>query len=323
MNGFSPCTGPIVAAPDPRKRVNFFHGLVLGADELTQESAYLANRAEWLARNLLGYGTVSGLGVSREILAGNRPGIVVGSGIALSPRGRPIVVSMAHAIALDDWLNTRGLDILPHLSPGMESPPGDLLRACLVLAFRQCATDNRPGPGEPCRTDEPPRVFTRIADDFVLELRFAPPVQTLEDAIADLTAWLQAIEVVDAPPAATLEAVLDALRTAALSGSPPAPSLASPPEPLRVHVADARPFLDALLRVWTTEIRPLVGTVAPEDDAVLLADIDVPVASSADGQWHVEDASHIVVREDRRRILLPLSLVQRLPLAGSMVTRTP
>jgi hypothetical protein len=308
--------------PDPRKRVNFFNGLVLGADDLTQESAYLANRAEWLARDLIGYGTVSGLRVTHETLAGNRPGLVVGSGIALSPRGRPIAVSMAHAIALDDWLNTRGLDVLPNLTPGVESPPGDLLRAYLVLAFRQCATDDQPGPGEPCRTDEPPRVFTRIADDFVLELRLTPPGQSLEDAIADLVAWLQAIDVVDGPPAATLDVVLEALRSQALSGSPPAHGLASPPQPLRVHVADARQFLDAVLRVWATEIRPLVATIAPEDDAVLLAQIELPVAESSDGRWRVEDASRIVVHEDRRPILLPLGLVQRLPLAGAIVTRT-
>jgi hypothetical protein len=229
---------------------------------------------------------------------------------------------MAHAIALDDWLNTRGLDILPNLTPGLESPPGDVLRASLVLAFRQCATDDQPGPGEPCRTDEPSRVFTRIADDFVLELRLTPPAQSLEDAIVDLVGWLQAIDIVDAPPSATLDEVLIALRSAAVSGSPPSHHLASPPEPLRVHAGDARQFLDAVLRVWTTEIRPLFETIAPEDDAVLLAEIEFPVMASPDGRWRVEDASRVLVHDDRRPILLPLSLVQRLPLAGPIVTRT-
>lgn len=315
MNGFSRCdAGPGVVAPDPRKRVNFFHGLVLGADDLTQESAYLAHRTEWLARDLIGYGTVAGLHVTREVLAGNRPGLVVGSGIALSPRGRPITVSMAHAIALDDWLNTRGLDILPALVPGAESPPGDLLRVFVVLAFRQCATDDRPGPGEPCRTDEPPRVFTRMADDFVLELRLAPPGQQHDDAVGDLLSWLRAIEIVDAMPSATLHEVLEALRAAALSGSPPSQGLASPPEPLRVHVADAAEFFRAAFRVWTTELRPLWRAVAPEDDAVLLAEVELPVAVSPDGRWHVEDAARIVVRDDRRPYLLPLRLVQELAL---------
>jgi len=38
------------------------------ADDLTQESAYLANRAEWLAREVIGYGTVAGLRVTKETL---------------------------------------------------------------------------------------------------------------------------------------------------------------------------------------------------------------------------------------------------------------
>ena len=55
MNGLLACgTGARSVPPDPPKRVNFIRGLVLGADDLTQESAYLANRAEWLARDLLG-----------------------------------------------------------------------------------------------------------------------------------------------------------------------------------------------------------------------------------------------------------------------------
>ena len=60
MSGFTACgAGARTVPPDPGKRVNFVHGLVLGADDLTQESAYLANRTEWLARDLIGYGTVA------------------------------------------------------------------------------------------------------------------------------------------------------------------------------------------------------------------------------------------------------------------------
>src|ERR1044071_5282966 len=102
MNGFSRCAdGPLAVARDPRKRVNFIPAVVLGVDELMQESAFLADRAEWLARDLMGYGTVSGLRVSRETVTSG-PAIVVGSGIALSPRGRPIRVVMPQAVALNE-----------------------------------------------------------------------------------------------------------------------------------------------------------------------------------------------------------------------------
>ena len=54
MNGFSPCASGVGTLPsDPHKRVNFVHGFVLGADDLTQESTFLAGRAEGIARDVL------------------------------------------------------------------------------------------------------------------------------------------------------------------------------------------------------------------------------------------------------------------------------
>lgn len=313
MNGFSPCATGVGTIPgDPRKRVNFVHGFVLGADDLTQESTFLANRAESLARDLIGYGTVSGLRVTRELLPGG-VGLVVGSGLALSPRGRPIVVTQPHAVALDEWIDARRNDVAYLVTPGFESPPGDLLRLFVVLAYRQCPTDDKPGAGEPCRTDEPPRFFTRLADDFSLELRFNPPGQMFDDAIRSLQIWLRSIEIVDAPGATlTLDGFLAELRSAALDASPPSGTLSSPPAPLRVHRADAAEFLHAALGVWVTELRPLWQTAAPQDDAVLLADVEVPLLAQPDGRWHAADISRILIRNDRRPYLLPLRLLQEL-----------
>jgi len=102
------------------------------------------------------------------------------------------------------------------------------------------------------------------------------------------------------------------LRAAALGGSPPSGTLASPPQPLRVQRADAAEFLQAALGVWVTELRPLWQTEAPLDDAVLLAHVEMPIVAQPDGRWRVADLSRIVVRSDRRPILLPLRLVQQL-----------
>jgi hypothetical protein len=318
MNGFSPCaTGMSTRAGDPRKRVNFVQGFVLSADDLSQESTFLADRAESIARNLIGYGTVSGLRVTRETLPGGA-GLVVGAGLALSPRGRPIVVTLPQAVALDEWVDARRTDVAYHVTPGFDSPPNDLLRLFVVLAYRQCPTDDKPGPGEPCRTDEPPRFFTRVADDFSLELRFNPPDQMLDDAIRSLQAWLRAIDIVDAPGSTlSLDAFLAALRSAALNSSPPSGMLSSPPEPLRVQRADAAEFFRAALALWVTELRPLWQTMAPLDDAVLLAEVEVPLVAQPDGRWQAADVSRIVVRNDRRPYLLPLRLVQELTMAGA------
>jgi hypothetical protein len=315
MSGFTRCAaGADRAAPDPGKRVNFVHGLVLGVDELTQESAFLAERAEWLARELIGYGTVSGLRVTRESLTGG-PAIIVGSGLAVTPRGRPVRVPTAQAVALNEWLEAHRDDLIFHLVPGLESPPGDVLRLSVVLCYRQCATDNQPGPGEPCRTDEAPPIYTRLADDFALELRLRPPDQREDTALRELTAWLRRIEIVDTETGtASRDELLDALRAAAAPGSPPAPMLSSPPEALRVHSADVCDFFRAAFTVWAIELRPLSHAPSPDDDCVLLCEVELPVVTAPNGRWIVEDAAPIALLEDRRPYVLPLRLLQELAL---------
>ena len=312
MNGFTGCgAGAWTVPPDPSKRVNFMQGLVLGVDELTQESAYLANRSEWLARELLGYGTVVGLRVSSETRSSGAA-IVVGPGSAVSRRGRPIRVPMSQALALNEWLDARRNELPRRLGPGKGSPPHDQLNLCVVLSYQQCGTDNQPAAGEPCRTDELPQVYTRLADDFRLELRFDVPEQREGEATRGFVSWLNGIEFVESGPTATLEEFLEALRTAALSRNALDFAPASPPEPLRIHVADTTDFLRAALVVWTTELRPMLRTVAPEDDAVLLAEVYVPVVLTREGRWTVDEPAHILVRQDRRPYLVSLRLLQDL-----------
>jgi hypothetical protein len=316
MSGFTRCaTGASALTRDPGKRVNFVHGLVLGVDDLTQESAFLAERAEWLARDLIGYGTVSGLLVSRESLT-DGPAIIVGSGLAVTPRGRPVRVRMAQAVALNQWLDSHRDDLIYHLVPGFESPPGDILRLSVVLCYRQCATDNQPGPGEPCRTDEAPPIYTRLADDFALELRLRPPDHREDTALRELAAWLRQIEIVDTlTGTASRDELLDALRTAAVAGSPPDGTLSSPPDALRVYTADACEFFRAAFMVWATELRPL-SHAPSNDDCVLLCEVELPVVAAPNGRWIVEDTARIVLLEDRRPYVLPLRLLQELALCN-------
>jgi hypothetical protein len=160
-------------------------------------------------------------------------------------------------------------------------------------------------------------VFTRIVDDFQLELRLSPPDQAHDDAVMQLLAWLRDIDIVDAGAASTLDEVLDALRAAATAGSPPLSTLSSPPAALRIHATDAASFFDAAFRAWTTELRPLWRTVAPDDDAVLLAEVELPVGPAPDGRWRVEDPSQIVVRDNHRPYLLPSRFVQELAIAAA------
>ena len=83
------------AAADLSKHVNFVPGMVLGVDDFTQEFAYLSGRDQWLARDLIGYGTVRGLNVTVDVDASKGPRVVVEPGVAVSPRGQMICVSAA------------------------------------------------------------------------------------------------------------------------------------------------------------------------------------------------------------------------------------
>jgi len=130
-------------------------------------------------------------------------------------------------------------------------------------------------------------------------------------------AWLRQIEIVDDGGATeTRDHFLAALRAAAFLGSPPDIALSSPPEPLRIHAADAAEFLRAALGVWTTELKPMWQTVAPDDDCVLLAEVDLPIVTAADGRWMVDDAAKIAVHEERRPYLVTLRMLQELGLFG-------
>lgn len=93
MSSFVPrAIPPTLAEPDPTKHVKYTLGMVLGVDDFTQEFAYLAGRDRWLARDLLGYGTASGLRVGVEI-EDRAPQVVVTPGVAVSPSGQLIRVA--------------------------------------------------------------------------------------------------------------------------------------------------------------------------------------------------------------------------------------
>ena len=224
---------------------------------------------------------------------------------------------MPQALALNEWLDARANELVYRLVPGIDSPPGDLLRLFVVLCHQQCATDNQPGPGEPCRTDEAADTYTRIADSFRLELRFDAPDQREDQSVRALASWLRLVEIVDDDSGTTtLEDFLKALRAAALLGSPPDIALASPPEPLRIQAAAASDFLRAALGVWTTELKPMWQTLAPEDDCLLLAEADVPIVTAPDGRWTVDHPARITLHEERRPYLVSQRLLQELGLYG-------
>jgi hypothetical protein len=79
----------------PPRRVNFFHGQLLTAEDLAAEQDYHRS-ARYLHNRLHGHGTVSGLDVS-----GADSCVVVSPGMGIDVLGREIVVEQPLTLSLD------------------------------------------------------------------------------------------------------------------------------------------------------------------------------------------------------------------------------
>jgi hypothetical protein len=151
---------------DPGKRVNYTLGLVLGVDEMAQDQAHHLGNFHAHQGGLHGFGTQWGLAVS--VGTGGsppQPEVVVEAGKAVSPSGHSICVPRRMCAKLDDWLNTNR-DRLANAF----GPPPFPMTLCVVLCYRECATDIVPVPGEPCRNEADVMQPSRIADAFELRL---------------------------------------------------------------------------------------------------------------------------------------------------------
>lgn len=319
---------PGTATPDPSKRVNYTLGMLLGVDDFNQEFAYLSGRDRWLARDAVGYGTMCGLRISLDQTA-NGPRVSVAAGTALTPHGRMVHVHPAQCAVLNDWLTANQSSLPAH----MLSPLASTLSLYLVLSYRDCPVDPVPIAGEPCRSADDLMAPSRLVDDFQLELRLLPPSQPEEDAVRDFVAWMSRIVISDTGPFTSLADFIHDLRNElGALGSPPNPmGFGSPLSGVRIHTSDLPLYMDAAFRIWVTEIRPLFHVPMPSvgcgcsgngsplqdtsDDALLLAEVDVPIVMVGQG-WQVDNAGTVNINETRRPILVHTRMLQEWLLAG-------
>jgi hypothetical protein len=333
MNSFSSkCADATAAPPDARKHVNYVQGMVLGADDLNQEFVYHRHQIHWLAREAIGYGTLSGLRVTVEP-GSNGPQVSVTTGTALIPRGQLIRVAPRQCAALNSWLALA--DTRQQLA-ALGVAANGTVTAYVVLCFRDCPTDPLPIPGEPCRCDSSAMAPSRITDDFRLELRLTAPAQPEEDAIRDFVEWLRHIKVTSAASGYTsttdfLQAIRDAAHnlTSPIE-SPPDFLYGSPPANLLIPRNQLCDYLRAALRLWVTELRPLwqvrwasqagggcgchgaVQTVGEDgEECLLLAALTIRLTG---GQ--VTDVMRVQVDDGRRPFVVHLRMLQELLLCG-------
>lgn len=323
-----------VTEPDPTKHVNYQLGMVLGVEDFNQEFAYLAGRDQWLARDLIGYGTVRGLRVHYENDGSKGPRVVVDAGAALSPSGQLICVPAAQCASLNDWLAANAKAVSDHIG----SPVSSTLPLYVVLCYRECPTDEVPIPGEPCRSEDDLKAPSRITDGFQLELRFDPPKQREEDAVRDFVAWLRQVEISDAVVGSTpIDQFLQAIQDAALPwlsppsspiDSPPSDFMfGSPPAALQIRPEDACEYLSAAFRLWVTELRPkwygrwhgcAAEMKGDSEDCVLLGQVDTPVLLDLPGSWVVSDVTKVTVNSAQSPYIVHLRMLQEWLLCNLM-----
>ncbi|AQR73132.1 collagen-like protein [Sphingomonas sp. LM7] len=322
-------TVPAIGTPDPGQHVNFVKGMVLGVADYVQEHAYLVGRSEWMVRDLIGYGTASGLAVRVEDDGEtNGPRVHITAGSAAAPSGRLICVGRDQCGSLNGWLqdpdNARRVS---ERTAG--SPPATSITLYLTLCYRDCAIAPVPVPGEPCRSEAALMQPSRVADDYCLDFGLDAPEQWEVDAIASFSAWLDDIadEGPGSPPlgpddwAAAIREALDIVTADVEDASPPDwDSPPVPPLPVGVSIDEYDGFLKLAYRIWITEYRPRVmarrcsDPAGSEQDCVLLAALEVPlthIGGDAAAGWSVNgDAVDVIVEQGRRPLIAPLHLVQ-------------
>lgn len=338
------------ASGDPTKHVNYTYGMVLGVDDLTQEFAYHSGRDHWMMRDSVGYGTVNGLRVTVAPNANGEVEVNVSAGTALTPRGQLVHVPVAQCANLEKWLAI--VKNKKAVTDEVGMPPAAPLTLSVVLCYRACPTDKVPVPGEPCRSEEDTMAYSRLRDDFKLELRVRKtnkppsPDQREEDALRDFIKWLNEHLIVteDGNDLTSEEDFTAAVLAAAHPVVPPPGDLPpdfmldnSPANPMRVHVSNACAFRRIAFRLWVTEFRPRwrplqfnthTATCAPDgadagmvtdDNCVLLADLRVPLTNDA----LLDTSTPVAVREERRPFVLHERMLQEWLLCGTFdeVTR--
>jgi hypothetical protein len=314
---FNAVTGSAVA--DPSRHVNYTNGMILGADDYTQEFVYHAARDQWITREALGYGTLCGLAVDVEADGDKGPRIRVSPGSAAAPSGQLICVGREQCGSLNPWLADPDIaDKIRELAAGLTPPDAIDLTLYLTLCYRDCAVAPVPIPGEPCRSAEELMRPSRIADDYTLNFSFTPPPMAELEALALLDGFIAAIADdtgggTDAATLALLTARARLQLRLALGANDPVINPADL-DPIRVNPALRPALLLALRQLWVTRLRPLVAaqpcgtTGVAADDCVLLAVLTVPVVNSG-RVWEVKAGATpndvlVGIDESRRPLLL-------------------
>ncbi len=215
----TPQPDPLVAASlattGVPERVNYATGVLLGAEDFTDEQTYLRSRMARAFTGIYGHGTVAGLRVGCAAADNPQLEVHVAPGIALDRLGRLIEVRRLQCIRIVPWLAEK--EALPVTDPQRQALvsgvrqdlPGQPRLALDVFArFVVCPHGKTPAfaAGPFNATDYV--VPSRMADAFELTLQLAHTVRVNPDDPNDLSTELAQ----PAPRSPRLDAMLAALQ---------------------------------------------------------------------------------------------------------------
>src|SRR5579872_916073 len=327
MTAFSTVT-PTPAPLDPCKHVNYTLGMVLGVDDFGQEFAYHAGRDMWLARDLMGCGTVRGLDVSIQSAASSTPTpstvteVLVQPGVALTPQGQIVRVPSAQCAVLDTWIQDNQTTIANLFGSPSGSAQSGSVSLYVVLSYKPSLTDRVPIPGEPCRSTDDAMAPSRVTDGFSLDLSVTPPAPTEEPGMQAVLGWLAQVPISSGPGSGD---VIAAMKTCfGLTGSPPPPPPVllppSPPPPgLTIGASTATSTYRAALQLYATTLRNLIagslkGDPVPSGLGIQLAKVTFPVTQTLRGVWTLNGN---VAVDTTRPFLLPLDMLKEAWIANA------
>ena len=338
MTDFSKVAAPTVSPPDQHKHVNYAVGMVLGVDDFTQEFTYLSALNQWLARDVIGYGTLTGLQVALDgvnpVNATSNPRITVTAGVAISPQGQLIRIPLDQCAFINDWLASA--DRKQQINNLFGAANTGTLTTFVVLCYNNIPTDDVPIPGEPCRSEADILRPSRLSDDFSLELRLIdpnakPPVtapdQKTEEALRAFIALLKQVQIVSSAPFLStdqFEMVIGRIKP--VPGAPVLTYTFDPADtpPISIPAAQAGDYINRAFRIWALTLlwRDSSRNFGdpPLEACLSLAEIDIQVTKDAQGNW---SANTVTLKTNPHRpYLIPLRLLQEWLLNGPLSAKT-
>lgn len=295
---------------DPKKRLNYEFGMVLGVNDFRQEQEHHEWKHRLSNRLLHGSGTVCGLQVSAVgVVDGNDVEIHISPGYAITPKGHWVSVESEQCGQLNQWLQNHKDDLSPPAGPGIQ-------RVFVSLCYDECFTELVPIAGQACASDEDSAKPSRILETFKIQFAWQAPEQLLEENARAFGELMQRVELIPSSSSPSeqddSELLIELIRNLGIVASTP---LNSPPEDtIQLLDGTASETLRRALTVWVTEVCPRLSS---KEDCVLLAAIDFNIDGTGNLIVNVDQDGELVpgtvtIDESERPVLIPDRLKQEL-----------